>query len=185
MRIPIIVLFVFMCLAQLAIPGKMIWDSERVVTEGTLYKFRTQPVDPSDPFRGKYITLNFLADHGYDTAKWSSGEDVNVVFGTDSAGFATVSQLTRTEPEGPYLHTTIYYVDNDSDVHFNIPFTRFYMEESKAMPAEQYYNESTRDSASVCYGLVRIGRGNAVITDVFIDNRSIVDLVRESQGDKR
>lgn len=182
MRSLVIVLFAVMCVAQLAVPGKMIWDSERVVTEGTPYKFRTQPIDPSDPFRGKYITLNFLADHGYDTAEWSSGENVNVVFGTDSAGFATVRQLTRSEPDGPYLRTTIYYVESNSIVHFNIPFDRFYMEESKAQPAEQYYNQSTRDSSSVCYGLVRIGRGKAVITDVLIDDRSIVDLVKEANN---
>ena len=180
MRTLIIVVFILMCIAQLAVPGKMIWDREHVASTGTPYKFRTQPIDPSDPFRGKYITLNFLADYGYDTAQWSSGESVNVVFETDSAGYAAVSRLTRDEPDGPYLPTTIYYVDSDSIVHFNLPFDRFYMEESKALPAEQYYNQSTRDSASVCYGMVRIGRGQAVITDVFINDRSIVDLVRET-----
>ncbi|MGC3943988.1 MAG: GDYXXLXY domain-containing protein [Chryseolinea sp.] len=148
-------------------------------------KFRTQPIDPSDPFRGKYITLNFIADYGYDTAQWSSGENVDVVFGTDSAGFAVARELTRSEPEGPYLKTTIYYVESDSIVHFNLPFDRFYMEESKALPAEQYYNESTRDSSSVCYGEVRIGRGNAVITDVFINDRSIVELVKEANQNQQ
>ncbi|MEJ1238834.1 GDYXXLXY domain-containing protein [Chryseolinea sp. T2] len=178
MRGLIVGLFIVMCIAQLAVPGKMIWDRENIVSSGTPYKFRTQPIDPSDPFRGKYITLNFLADYGYDTGEWSSGESVNVVFETDSAGYAKVNRLTRDEPDGPYLRTTIYYIDSDSIVHFTIPFDRFYMEESKALPAEQYYNQSTRDSASVCYGLVRIGRGQAVITDVFINERSIVDLVR-------
>lgn len=175
------ILFVVMCVAQLAVPGKMIWDNERVVRTGTAYKFRTQPIDPSDPFRGKYITLRFLTTFAHDTAEWSSGEKVNVVFTTDSAGFAIVDHLTRSEPGGSFLRTTINYVDSESIVHFDIPFDRFYMEESKAMPAEQYYNESLRDSSSVCYGLVKMGRGNAVVTDVFINERSIVDIIRESR----
>lgn len=179
MRTLVIILFFAMCVAQLTVPGMMIWESENIARHGTLYKFRTQPVDPSDPFRGKYITLNFLANHGYDTAQWKGGDAVNVEFTTDSAGFATVNRLTRDEPDGPYLHTTISHVDNQSEVYFNIPFNRFYMEESKALPAEEYYRDSMRDSAQVCYGLVRIGRGSAVITGVMIDDKSIVDIVRD------
>lgn len=179
MKTLVIILFIAMCIAQLAVPGMMIWESEQVALNGTPYKFRTQPVDPSDPFRGKYITLSFLNNHSYDTAQWSSGDPVNVVFTTDSAGFATVSRFSREEPDGPYLHTTINYVDSDSEVYFNIPFNRFYMEESKALPAEEYYRDAMRDSARVCYGLVMMGRGKAVITDVMINDRSVVEIVRE------
>ena len=54
-----IVLFVLVALAQLYVPAKMIWDQEDVLKNGSEYKFKTDPVDPNDPFRGKYITLSF------------------------------------------------------------------------------------------------------------------------------
>lgn len=176
MRTFIIVLFIGMCLAQLAVPGKMIWDHERLVSKGTPFRFKTQPIDPSDPFRGKYITLSFEADHMYDTADWSSGEAVNVVFTVDSAGFASVDYLTREEPEGPFLHTTISYRGSENEVYFNLPFDRFYMEESKAKPAEDAYVHATRDTARVCYALVSVGLGRATVRDVFIDGRSVREI---------
>jgi uncharacterized membrane-anchored protein len=162
-----------MCLAQMAVPGKIIADYERLARTGTPFRFQTQPIDPADPFRGKYITLSFLADHARDTSTWSSGEAVNVVFSTDSAGYATVDKLTREEPDGPYLHTTITYVDSEDNVHFDLPFDRFYMEETKAKPAEDAYRQASRDSTHTCYGIVHIGQGRAVITDVLIDEISV------------
>ena len=176
MRTFIIILFVVMCLAQLAVPGKMIADYERLARTGTEYKFKTEPIDPADPFRGKYITLSFFADHVHDTTDWSSGEVVNVVFKPDSAGFADVDRLMREEPDGPYLQTTITYVDSGYEVYFDLPFDRFYMEESKAQPAEDAYRQANRDTARTCYGLVHMGRGRAVITDVLIDGASVTTI---------
>lgn len=182
MRTFIVILFIVMCLAQLAIPGKMIWDSESALRGGTAYKFQTMPIDPYDPFRGKYITLRFQATHIRDsTNNWASGEPVNVVFNTDSAGFAAIDYLTREEPEEPYLRTKVDYVNIGGEVFIRLPFNRFYMEESKAGPTEQYYAEATRDTARVCYALVSIGRGRAVISDVFIDDRSVKDIINDLQ----
>lgn len=173
-----IVLFAVMCIAQLVVPGKMIWDSETAMRDGFTYKFLTEPVDPNDPFRGKYITLHFTANHVHDTASWTSGEPVYVLFKQDSAGFATIDRLGRSKPEGNYLATTVSYVDGESEVYIDIPFDRFYMEESKAKPAEDAYATASRDSARVCYGLVTIGKGRAVLNDVMIDGRSVQELAR-------
>ena len=110
-------LFVVMCIAQWFIPGQMIYDSETVIVEGVSYKFKTQPVDPSDPFRGKYITLNFDANSIIlpDSADWQTGEDVFVTFTTDSAGFAKASGIYRSEPETQaYLKTTVSYAQRRS-----------------------------------------------------------------------
>lgn len=183
MRTLLIILFIAMCLAQLLVPAMMIRDSEKVVSDGTSYKFRTQPIDPSDPFRGKYITLRFEATHIADTATWSSGEPVNVVFTTDPAGFATPAYITRSEPGEPYLRTTVSYTNQvTQEVYFNIPFNRFYMEETKARPAEEAYISAGNDTTRICYGLVSIGYGRAVITDVFIDDRSVRDIVRDADN---
>lgn len=182
-------LFVVMCLAQWLVPGKMIFDSERVIDEGTVYKFKTQPIDPSDPFRGKYITLNFDANSIIlpDSTGWVNGEEIYVTFTTDSTGFAKVLGISRAEPETDnYLKTTVSYFDswNKYELYFNLPFNRFYLEESKASEAEQIYWKAQRDSAQVAYGLVTIGNGHAVLTDVMINDKSVVEIVNELNANK-
>lgn len=175
-------LFFAMCLLQWFIPGKMIVDSERVAITGTRYKFMAQPIDPYDPFRGRYITLSFRADHCYDTGSWAAGERVNVRFDVDSAGFAVATSLTREAPAGPFLATRVNYTAADSVVYFDLPFDRFYMKESKAPAAERYYADATRDSARTCYGLVSIADGKAVLLDVLVDDRPINEIVAEENN---
>jgi uncharacterized membrane-anchored protein len=181
----IVALFVLMCLAQWIVPGKMVYESENIIAEGTLYKFRTAPVDPSDPMRGKYITLNFPQNFFQftDSLEWSSGDQIFVTFTTDSAGFAVPEQIYHTKPEAEsYLETVverIYHTKGDHKAWYKLPFDRFYMEESKAPQAEQIYWKAQRDSAQVVYASVSIGQGQAVLQDVIINDRPIIDLLNE------
>ena len=55
----IFILFIILAVAQIAVPAQMIFGREAILKAGTAYKFSTEPVDPSDPFKGKYITLNY------------------------------------------------------------------------------------------------------------------------------
>src|SRR5688572_32254351 len=141
----IIPLFAIMCLAQWIVPGKMVYDSENTISAGTLYKFKTAPIDPSDPFRGKYITLSFQENfvNFTDSAEWQRGQEIFVTFTTDSAGFAVADEVYHTIPESEsYLQTMVDYVDHygdDRKVWYKLPFDRFYLEESKASQAEQLY----------------------------------------------
>jgi uncharacterized membrane-anchored protein len=181
----IFILFAAMCIAQWVVPGMMIADSESVISEGKEFKFKTEPIDPSDPFRGKYITLRFEADNMEleGTVEFQTGQKIFVTFEEDSAGFAVPSGIYKTEPETPYyLETKIAYVSSHRDhrVHFDLPFNRFYLEESKALKAEELYREAQRDSMQVAYALVNLGAGQAVIKDVILNNRPILDLINES-----
>jgi uncharacterized membrane-anchored protein len=182
----ILILFGLMCIAQWFVPARMIYESETVVSEGVEFKFKTEPIDPSDPFRGKYITLQFEADvkKFTDSTDFMATEEIFVTFETDSAGFAVPDEIFRTPPEsGHYLRTTIDYVinyRNDHRVKFDLPFDRFYLEESKAFRAEQLYREAQRDTSQVAYALVSIGQGQAVIKDVLINGKPIVSLIKES-----
>jgi len=183
MKTFVIILFVFMCAAQWLVPGNMIFESESVASSGTVFKFKTRPVDPSDPFRGKYIVLSFDAEVLYDSSgtEWQGGEEVYATFAQDSAGYAQPVKLLTTPPaNGPYLQTRVSYAESGSPsrVTIDLPFERFYLEESKASEAEKAYWQAQRDSAQVAYGVVHIGAGKAVLTDVMINDRSIVDIVK-------
>ena len=175
----ILILFLLMVAAQLYVPASMIWSKEKVLNEGTPYKFLVRPVDPNDPFRGKYIVVNVEANHlegslGYI---WEKDEEAYVVLGKDDEGFAKPLYLSVQQPEGVhFVKVKIDYTDSEKVV-FKYPFDRFYMDEDKAYAAEQIYFESLRDTNQLTYALVMVSDGNAVLQDVQIKGTSIADLV--------
>lgn len=184
MRLLIPIVFVLMCLAQWFVPGKMIYDSEVTRRNGILYKFKTRPIDPADPFRGKYVTLTFEEDviKADSTAGWESGDVIFIEFTTDDEGFAKPSAVYREAPSSDsYLKTHVDYVTQyeETEVYYDIPFSRLYLEESKASEAERVYWESLSDTTQVTYALVSMGKGNAVLQNVYINDRTIVDIVKE------
>jgi uncharacterized membrane-anchored protein len=122
-------LFIAMCLLQWLVPAKVIYDSENLLREGIQYRFRTLPIDPSDPFRGKYITLNFEANSITlrDRADWKAGEVVFVSFTTDSAGFAQADVMYVTRQQ-----------TNLSRYSLNYPSTGFIWKNQKPRRQSKY-----------------------------------------------
>ena len=180
----IFIIFIIVALAQLFIPAKMILGQEDILDTGTAYKFRTQPVDPSDPFRGKYITLRYdMNSDKTNDSLWDRKQDVYVYIKKDSLGFAELYQISK-EPldiENDYVIAEVnWYNKTTNKLTFNLPFNRFYMEETKAKPAEDSYRKAQRDSLpNNIYGLVYIKDGEAVLKDVIINEMSIAKYVEE------
>lgn len=179
-KIVIIVGFAVMILAQWFVPGHMIYEQEQVLSEGTQYKFKTVPIDPNDPFRGKYITLNYEMD---TVKKPSEGinwnEDIYVYIKTDKDGFAVATHASGNllDTEQDYVITRAYGSYEDT-LKFNLPFDILYMDENKAYDAEVAVRRTARDTvATTCYGLVFVKGDKAVLGDVFIDDISIKDYV--------
>lgn len=187
MRKLILPAFALMVLAQWIVPVKMIVDSEAVLTKGTAYRFRTEPIDPSDPFRGKYVTLRYHAQR-FETdtlTKYDEGTEVYAELAADSMGYVKIKNLFTDPSESPghnMLKTTIGYVwvnEGKQIVNLNFSFDRFYMEESKASEAEHVYWNAQRDSTQVAYAIVKIRNGQGIIENVMINDRPILEIVRE------
>jgi len=175
--------FALMVLAQLYVPARMIFHNEVVLVSGTAFKFKAAPVDPNDPFRGKYITLTF-DENAYsipDSVDWAQGESIFVNLTMDTAGYAKILNVSKTEPvdREDYVKATVNYSvwDTVTTVYIEYPFDQYYMEESKAPDAANVYNEAARDTNQVTYALVLVKKGQAVIKDVMIGDSSIVDIV--------
>ncbi|MEM1123086.1 MAG: GDYXXLXY domain-containing protein [Bacteroidota bacterium] len=170
-------------LLQWWIPLNMIFQQETILKEGTAFKFQTEPIDPNDPFRGKYITLNYVIDRVEVTngKSWVSGEPVFVQIEEDAKGFAKVKSLEKVTPtnDANYVKATIrgVYGGNPTMVNLQYPFERFYMEESKAPKAEALFRDLWRDSTTQVYGLVIIKDGRAALEDVLVDEISIREAV--------
>ena len=179
----ILAAFILVALAQLFIPAKMILDRENVLANGVEFKFRTAPIDPNDPFRGKYISLQYENNviELQNEEDWHSGEDIYVILAKDSFGFAAIESVSKEKPtdEFSFVKAKVGFVSHDGtqQLTVNYPFDRFYMEESKAYEAEQIYRKSLADTNQKTYALVKITNGEAVLKDVLINDVSIRDVV--------
>lgn len=179
--------FILVALVQLYVPASMILSREHILDTGTAYKFKTEPIDPSDPFRGKYITLAYEEDRIeiQNEADWFRGETIYVFLTTDDEGFAKIQSVSKENPTNSqdFLKTKVRYVTNNGSnkLTINYPFDRFYMEESKAYDAELIYRQFQQDTSKITYALVSINNGDAVLKDVLIDGIPIREVVKENQ----
>lgn len=172
--------FIIVGLAQWLVPAQMIWKREEVLKKGTTYRFLTEPVDPSNPFIGKYIVLNFKESSAWVKTPQLLVRDqtIYVLLTTDSAGFAKVKGFTTNEPanQTAYVKAKVNYISEDNDsseVHIDYPFDEYYMEEHKAPKAEEEYRKANRDTVQSTYAQVKIWKGTAVTENVFINNKPL------------
>lgn len=173
-------LFVALAITQLFVPVQMIFEQEEVLNTGKAYKFRTAPVDPSDPYRGKYITLEYDINSIISKDSiWERKQTIYVYIKEDSLGFAELVKVSKVPLaiENDYVIAKVNWYDNYAkEVNFQLPFNRFYMEESKAKPAELAFRNAQRDSLpNNVYALVFIKEGDAVLKDVFINDIPIAE----------
>ena len=95
--------FGLMVAAQWLVPLWNIVGSERVLTQGRPFLFRTAPVDPYDWFRGEYVQLGYameqedlVQDAG---APFEDGEEVFVLL-TERNGEAAIERVQRGQAKG-------------------------------------------------------------------------------------
>ena len=179
----IFILFIIVVCAQLFVPSQMIFQQEDVLKTGTAFKFKTQPVDPSDPFKGKYIFLNYEAST-FSTADttWQRNEDVYVTIKHDSLGFVQVTEVTKNEPKSEfYIKAKVdWYNEFEKELNIVYPFNKFYMDETKAYNAELAHMKAQQDSIpNNTYALVFIKNGKAVLDNVFINEIPIAKYVEK------
>lgn len=179
-----IIALIILALIQIYVPLQMILTKENVLRKGEEYKFKTIPVDPNDPFRGKYITLRYEQDMVdiYDTDKWSKDDVVYAWFESDNQGYAKIENVSKNQPVHVdfYIKTKVENVyANRNKMRIEYPFNRFYMEESKAKAAEDVYRKYASDSSKTTYAVVNIKDGEAVLKDVCIDGVPIARFVEE------
>jgi uncharacterized membrane-anchored protein len=183
--------FILVALVQLYVPAKMILDKEIVLETGKEYKFKTAPIDPSDPFRGKYITLNYKENSVEipNEQDWMRGEIIYVSLISDIAGFAKVKSVSKEKPteNDDFIKAKVSFITGDGSNKLTIdyPFDRYYMEESKAYDAEITYRQSQLDTNQITYALVSIKNGDAVLKDVKINGTSLRDIVKKNKEDKQ
>ena len=176
-------LFVLLALIQLSVPAQMIFKRESILNTGIAYKFKTQPVDPSDPFKGKYIFLNYDVNNiKVENRDWQRQQNVYISIANDSLGFVKATSASIKQPKnGMFVKARVdWYSVKDNSLRFTFPFNEFYMEESKAYNAEIAHRNAQRDSLpNNTYALVFVKDGQAVLDNVFINDVPIAKFVEE------
>ena len=199
-----IVLLVVLSAAQLTAAAWSIVRYELTLANGDVYKIKTVPVDPADPFRGRYVAIQpvltlpnpvapevgSLLDQVGVFRPNVARKTAYVVLSNDAAGFARSDQVVSEAPRtGDYLEIAGAGERPIGPVEPGRPpevvravmlrFDRYYMAEAAAPAAEQRYREaSRRGSNRDMWITIRVRNGVGVIDGLFIDGVRIEDAVR-------
>jgi uncharacterized membrane-anchored protein len=183
-----IVIFLVVALAQLAVPASVVWKRGRTLVYGRVWKFKTEPVDPVDAIRGRYISLKLAAEKAREQPE-PSGElkpstQIYVTLKEDAEGFAHVDQINTNRITGDDVVQveTGYWSDGWLHVHF--PFDKFWVAEQIAPEAERVYRENSRRGKENAYVTVRVRNGDAALEQLYIDNQPLADYLRAQAAKK-
>ncbi len=173
-----------------AVPAALIQRGTATLEHGTQYRFRTAPVDPVDPFRGRYVALDFDAARiaVNAQAEYVEGETLFAPIVVDEDGFAHLQPPQRALPQqGDALKVEVLW-RNEGELGLALPFDRYYLDEALAPEAEQLYRERNArvnpdasddaDPRRPAYVTVRVLDGYAVLEQLYIDGvpvRALID----------
>jgi uncharacterized membrane-anchored protein len=180
--------FCVLALIQICVPLSMIARREATLRQGTAFRFQTRPVDPYDAFRGRYVALQFVSDTVPTKVarSYERGQMVFVSIEEGTNGYAKLSGVSADRPQdGHYLRTKVRYHAGNSNLHVNLPFNRFYMNERDAPEAEiQFRRRNQRGIQRKAHALVKVRSGMAVIDDLYIEELPILEFLKKQKSTK-
>jgi uncharacterized membrane-anchored protein len=172
---PRFLLFLALIIAQLAVPFYMIRREERVLAHGKVFRFRTAPFDPYDPFRGRYVALRFASEEIADPRLPGGTRKVWVELEEDRDGFAKVKGVSAIRPPGENVMRADF-----TPRRLTFPFNRYYMDEASAPAVEKAYRDHTKSGDA--YVVVRILDGHAVLQELCIGGMPIREFLRKDSA---
>jgi uncharacterized membrane-anchored protein len=173
-------LFIFaaVALAQLSVPGWLIWMRTQTLTKGKVWKFRTAPVDPLDAVRGRYIALSFKAEQVPQAERLPPSSFAYALLREGASGFAEIERLSTTPAQGDNIMKVRPGSWWDGAQHVDFPLDRYWVNEKSAPAAERAYAENSRKEKDNAYVTVRVHNGDAAIEQLFIDGQPLPEYLR-------
>lgn len=136
--------FTALALLQLGAAASGIARHELTLRNGQEVWLEVAPVDPADPFRGRYVSLSYAIERQAHAVRGTPDyrEPVYAVLKAHKGRAAEVLYVSVKQPsQGLYLKVHPSYADG-SRIHVDVTFDRYYMEESLAPAAEVAYREA-------------------------------------------
>ncbi|AOE49453.1 GDYXXLXY domain-containing protein [Kangiella sediminilitoris] len=184
---PLKLVILVMFAIQLGVPAYMIYNQHVILSEGTVYKFKTRPIDPRDPFRGQYVTLRYEANQqpiAYPEPL-REGETVYAVVSNNKDGFAEINQLLLQPPKsGDYIKTTIRWGTKERGYHISLPFNRYYASEKTAPSIEKAVWSGRRQEVSNVYAEVNVLDGEATLKELYVNELPIREYLERSPSEQ-
>ncbi|MEL6254583.1 MAG: GDYXXLXY domain-containing protein [Bacteroidota bacterium] len=174
--------FILTMILYAAFPLQMISGYESVLSEGEVFRFQPRPIDPYNPFKGRYVFLQYenpKIDFENAREEFEYGTSAYITLAKDSSGLAIPNEIFPTAPENRnYLRVEINYI-TDKEVGFRYPFDEYYMNEEMAPKAEEAVRKFSEWGKEEVYVDVRIKEGMAVIEQLYIQDKPIEEFLRE------
>ncbi|WP_404424405.1 GDYXXLXY domain-containing protein [Nibricoccus sp. IMCC34717] len=170
------IFWIVLALAQCGVPASMIIKAERVKRLGAEVRLVLAPIDPSDPFRGRYMALSFEIEREVLAKPSGLRDDVPLFLELTVCedGFAKGTALSVAKPasglyveipssdwhEGPF--------DKKNGIRVRLPFRRFFVNETRAKAIEaaaQKLTNARREnpSAPPVFARARVSGGQVVL----------------------
>ncbi len=177
-----LILSLFGCLAllQMGVPVSRILQQEGVLGTGQEFKFRTEPVDPFDAFRGRFVALSLRerTAPNQEGLNLAVGQQVFAVINVGADGFATFARITAVVPRHePYLKVKVGAVVGN-EIHLRVPIDRYYLPEHKAPRAEELYRKHNVRGSSDAFVSVMIKDGNPVVKNLYVGGKPIQEALK-------
>lgn len=200
----LLILLLLGILAQFAVPAWLLCQRELTLRHGTVYLLNTMPVDPMDPFRGRYMVLEFkdfrtlaISTNESTRLRERSGQRVWLTLNTNQQGVASIKALHQQYPAEPCIQARIGWVlekweptdppqtnavggvvsNFRATVHLNsLPCKRYYLPEKLAPVAEKAYARYMRQGQAT-HAKVRVWRGHVFLEDLLLDGKPLREVL--------
>jgi hypothetical protein len=174
--------FTALCLAQLAVPASMIARYELALARGAVFKVRGAPVDPVDPFRGRYVVFRLAFEPVELDTSFAGPVWVELEEGPD--GFARAGTVSKTRPaRGHYVQAQAIPLEWGAGpvrTRVELPQDRYYLEESKAPRAEVAARAQSRPALRNTWVTLRVRQGVGAVERFWIDGVPVEEYLARS-----
>lgn len=159
--------FIILALLILAVPLYVMISSENILENGHRHKLRLEGRDPFDPFRGKFLRLNI---DNFIECDCDEGDEVYVTLAKDSLGFSYFEKGHQEKPD----HDDYFMAEVIGDWSDRIRIktdniTKYFINEDKALKAEDVVRDYTRERPDDIYLAVRVLDGDIRLEEIFIE----------------
>lgn len=175
-------------IAQLATPLSMVYQYHTILEQGTAYRFEVEPIDPADPFKGRYVRLSFPISQGrytdletpVDQSEFLHNDIVYLLLSTSDDNRAIIQGIVKTPPDkDDYVKARILR-SSGQQYRLSLPFNRYYADEFKAPKIESLVWQ-TNDKTYVITADIRIKDGKGVIKELYVDETPILEYLRQTE----
>ncbi len=169
--------FIFFALVLLGVPIFLVVKSESVLENGIQHKIRLRAYDPFDPFRGKYLSLNYENTIPCDEIL-ERGDVCYVTLKKGEDGFSTFDYMHSEKPEGEdYIESRVDWLVIGTGSFKTDNISKYFINEHKASRAETVLIEYSQDCPDDIYVAIRVLDGEVRLEDIFVEETPLLDFL--------